>query len=172
MQQINLSQPCDVPMEQMTATANGWHCAHCAKEVIDYSGMTDAQMLAHIQKHGLGCGSFLDTQLNRQLAPVKKRVNPFNYAYALLLTFLMNDEPAQAQARQATEQTPARAGVAQEHEAIDTIIKTENYVITKRRFGGAAMICSSVEKKKKLKYYRIPFTKVFFAPKKLKFTRN
>lgn len=173
MQQINLSQPCDVPIEQMTPTSNGWYCGQCAKQVIDYAAMTDAQVLAHIKKHGLGCGSFLDTQLSRPIATVKKRVNAFRYAYTLLLTFLINSEPAEAQAKHQTEQSPCKISYDNMNAHTDTVIKTENYQIISRRFGSASMICSKSERKTKtIKYYRIPLTKLFFAPKKFKITRN
>lgn len=168
MQQIHLSQPCDVPVEQMTATANGWHCAHCAKEVVDYSGMTDAQILAHISKHGLGCGSFLPAQLDRELIrPIKRRTNIFVYAYALALAFIFKNEPASAQVNQQIEQVPCKQRSYDNLNIIDTTARQKNYRITETRiFGGVIGI------RKTYKAYRIPFTKLFFVPKKFKFTRN
>lgn len=46
------------------------YCDQCQKEVVDFSRMTDAALLAHVQQNGLGCGRFRSDQLNREIKAV------------------------------------------------------------------------------------------------------
>lgn len=69
----------------MTNTAAGKHCDSCAKTVIDFSFMTDAEIFAVISNSkGKICGHFQDNQLNR---PINPPVSPRKiFLPALLLT--------------------------------------------------------------------------------------
>lgn len=52
----------------MTPAAQGRHCAACNKVVVDFTRMTDAEIVAFLgQSAGAGCGRFLSTQLDRPL---------------------------------------------------------------------------------------------------------
>ncbi|NVO84912.1 hypothetical protein [Hymenobacter terrestris] len=43
---ISVPQPCSENWAAMTPAAQGRHCAACAKTVVDFSCMTDAQVVA------------------------------------------------------------------------------------------------------------------------------
>jgi len=52
----------------MTTTGQGKYCDKCEKQVIDFSAMTDQQILNYIQKkEGRMCGRLTKNQMNRQL---------------------------------------------------------------------------------------------------------
>lgn len=76
---IAVPQPCAEKWAAMTPAAQGRHCAACAKTVVDFSRMTDAQVIAHLnQASNKTCGRFRPEQLSRPLrlppaAPVSQR---------------------------------------------------------------------------------------------------
>lgn len=100
MKQIKLINPCQTSVENLTAASGGHWCAECQKTVIDYSSMSDGEMLNHIAKHGLGCGQFRDDQLERELIPTKakKKLNAFYYL-PILIAFLFKAPKSSAQCR-------------------------------------------------------------------------
>lgn len=65
---ITIPTPCTASIEEMTPNANGHFCQSCQKQVVDFTGMTDQQMIAYFKKHGNVCGSFLPSQINREIA--------------------------------------------------------------------------------------------------------
>jgi hypothetical protein len=62
---ISIPNPCTEKWDEMASSRNGKYCAHCQKTVVDYTWMSDAALLNYIQQNGLGCGRFLDEQLER-----------------------------------------------------------------------------------------------------------
>lgn len=53
----------------MTPAAQGRHCAACDKVVVDFTRMTDGELLTYLeQSRGATCGRFQAQQLNRPLA--------------------------------------------------------------------------------------------------------
>lgn len=66
---ISIPQPCHESWATMTPTAQGRHCAACNKVVVDFTRMSDAELVAHLGKAaGTTCGRFRAQQLNRALA--------------------------------------------------------------------------------------------------------
>lgn len=100
MQKIILTNPCQVSAEKLSPVNGGYWCSDCQKSVIDYSNMSDAEMLNYISKHGLGCGQFRDDQLERELIPTraKKKLNIFYYLL-ILAAFLFKAPKSSAQCR-------------------------------------------------------------------------
>jgi len=68
---LTIPQPCSESWAAMTPAAQGRHCAACQKTVVDFSRMSDAEVLAYLAKPGQasGCGRFLASQLERRLLP-------------------------------------------------------------------------------------------------------
>jgi hypothetical protein len=87
---IQLSNPCTIDPSKII---NGY-CSECKKDVVDYSEMTDADMLAYISLHGLGCGNWREDQLNRPLQPKRSYLKYIGFSI-LLLWFL----PVKAQSQ-------------------------------------------------------------------------
>lgn len=73
--QIKIPKPCHENWDEMLPAAKGRHCLSCQKTVVDFTNMTDGDILLHLKKaatHRAGaelCGRFMPDQLNRQLVP-------------------------------------------------------------------------------------------------------
>lgn len=65
---LNIPHPCTQSWNEMSPVDGGRHCLHCQKTVIDFTSMTDKEILTLLskQKNNL-CGNFREEQLNRTL---------------------------------------------------------------------------------------------------------
>ncbi|WP_212000267.1 hypothetical protein [Chitinophaga sp. HK235] len=82
---LSVPTPCSENWDEMTHTAAGKHCSRCAKTVIDFSSMSDAEILAMLRNSkGEVCGHFQSSQLDRLIAPPPATRS--NFLPALLLT--------------------------------------------------------------------------------------
>lgn len=79
MQQVQLQipEPCHENWGAMQAAEKGRFCLSCQKTVVDFTNMTDHELLQYLQAvQGNTCGRFAPDQLNRPLTPqtpVRKR---------------------------------------------------------------------------------------------------
>lgn len=65
---LQLDNPCPESWEGMHPTATGRFCDTCAKNVVDFTSLTDDQILAQLKKSDKTyCGRVTETQLNRYL---------------------------------------------------------------------------------------------------------
>lgn len=110
---VELSTPCTIPVSEMQQIPGGTFCNHCQKSVIDYSNMTDAEMIAHIEAHGMSCGSFREDQLNRELVPLTKRKGNRLFYLPLLASLFFKPAQVKAQSVPDTLQMPVRQGCKQ-----------------------------------------------------------
>jgi len=116
---IQLTNQCHQTEASMAPTNGGRFCAVCAKAVIDYSYMTDAQMLASIKKHGLGCGKFRKDQLDRELTPANKRKWNKLFYLPLIAAIFSKPLPVKAQSVPDTMQVPYKRPNNRELEKIN-----------------------------------------------------
>ena len=75
---VSVPQPCHENWAAMTPATQGRHCAACTKTVVDFSRMTDAEVVAHLsQANSKTCGRFRPEQLRRplQVAPQASAAN-------------------------------------------------------------------------------------------------
>lgn len=141
--QIQLTTPCHVSAEKLQQIKGGHYCADCKKMVTDYSNMTDAELLRHIQKNGLGCGQFRTDQLNKALPEpvrIKSRTPLF---YLLLFASIFTRQPAAtAQVKQDTVQLPCKQTAYDNIDAarVEQPIAASVPSSGTRRFGGATLI--------------------------------
>jgi len=72
---IGVPSPCSEDWEAMSPCDRGRHCAVCSKTVVDFTLMSDGQILDVFSKAGKEppCGHFLETQLNRKLTDTRYR---------------------------------------------------------------------------------------------------
>jgi len=89
---ISIPQPCHENWEAMTPQDKDRFCAQCAKTVIDFSALSDTQILNYLhQSTGRLCGRFAQEQVERPLVPFKKEKKKIWWMAALMpLTLLMN----------------------------------------------------------------------------------
>ncbi len=94
--QLTIPEPCHESWQHMTPTQQGRFCNACAKEVIDFSVMSDHEVLNYFnnKKHENVCGRALPSQLERTIAvnnePVIKRYWYWNYITMFFLLFSKN----------------------------------------------------------------------------------
>jgi TonB-dependent SusC/RagA subfamily outer membrane receptor len=113
--QLSIPEPCHENWQQMTPTQQGRFCNACAKEVIDFSAMTDIQVLNYFTTltHEKVCGRALPEQLDRTIsrpAQPKKRIFWYwNYFVMFLMFFAKgNSTKAQNCTKPATELSPVK----------------------------------------------------------------
>src|SRR5471030_2658656 len=69
---IHIPEPCHEDWQQMTPVDKGRFCQSCAKQVVDFSVMSDQQILNYISNApGKLCGRFANDKLQRPLLPAK-----------------------------------------------------------------------------------------------------
>lgn len=84
---ISIPEPCTENWNEMTPTERGKFCAHCQKDVIDFSSKTEFE-IANFAKHNKGnfCGRFVDTQLEKEFSYTElEKYSNLKYAAALAL---------------------------------------------------------------------------------------
>lgn len=66
---ISIPDPCHESWDSMNATGHGAFCHSCQKDVIDFSAMTDHEVIEFLSKHKTECGRFRQDQVDRKLSP-------------------------------------------------------------------------------------------------------
>ncbi len=70
---VFVATPCTQQWEQMLLKSNGKYCDHCQKVVVDFTTMSDNDIVAHLNTNKKSCGRFFEDQLNRELLPTKRQ---------------------------------------------------------------------------------------------------
>lgn len=111
--QLSIPEPCHENWDKMSPSDRGRFCNACAKQVIDFTNMTDQQLLNYFStiKDQKVCGRIHTDQLNREIsgpAVVKrKRFWFWNYFAAFILFFAKtNSSKAQTTSKVDTVQVP------------------------------------------------------------------
>lgn len=90
--QINIPKPCHENWQNMTPREQGRYCGSCQKIVVDFSMMSDKEMLDTISKTAGQpvCGRFANDQLNRKIErATDKRRFSLRYVWNLLLASVL-----------------------------------------------------------------------------------
>lgn len=74
---------------------NKRHCASCEKVIIDFTQMSDEQLIAHFKNNPSSCGMFAPHQLNRQLQTPKKKQSGWMKTLVLPALLAMTEANAQ-----------------------------------------------------------------------------
>ena len=113
--QLSIPEPCHENWYHMTPTDQGRFCKACAKEVVDFSMMTDTEVLNYFTRltHDKVCGRTLPSQLERTISkpidPKKKLFWYWNYVVMFFMFFGKgNNAKAQAGIKQVTELSPVK----------------------------------------------------------------
>jgi hypothetical protein len=71
---LNIENPCSQTWASMQSNEHGKYCLHCAKNVIDFTRLTDEEIVKVItQSNGSICGRLHKNQLNRVLVQEEER---------------------------------------------------------------------------------------------------
>jgi len=94
--QLGIPKPCHENWSDMQPAEKGRHCAACAKTVIDFTAMSDTEIIRYMSQAGHNvCGRLAPNQINRPLIPLTPPQKNKLPAWPLLLTSLLltHDEP-------------------------------------------------------------------------------
>lgn len=95
--QLHIPQPCHEDWNKMTPVDKGKFCGSCNKQVVDFSLMSDQQVLNYFSTAtGKTCGRFAEDQLQRELVPTKIERKKA-WWIALMMPFLLLFEKTNAQ---------------------------------------------------------------------------
>ena len=84
---ISIQKPCSENWQTMTPADKGRFCATCQKCVVDFTAMTDAEIVRYLnQNKGNNCGRFTPEQLNRDLETPNRWTTPLS-KWVLASTF-------------------------------------------------------------------------------------
>lgn len=100
MKKIHLSipNPCHENWEAMTPSDKGRFCSSCQKTVIDFTNMSDRQLVEFFKKPPPSvCGRVHDDQLNRDIVISKKRIPWVKYFFQISLPAFLIAMKASAQ---------------------------------------------------------------------------
>jgi len=108
--QISIPEPCHENWQNMTPSDQGRFCNACAKTVVDFSMMSDHEVLSYFStvSDDKVCGRTLATQLNREMTmprePKKRRFWYWNYVAMFFMLFSKsNNAKAQGEIRPITQ---------------------------------------------------------------------
>lgn len=90
--QLSIPEPCHQNWEHMTPTQQGRFCNACAKEVVDFSMMTDTEILNYFTtfSNEKVCGRALPGQLERTISrPVEPKKRLFWYWNYIVMFFML-----------------------------------------------------------------------------------
>ena len=86
--QLSIQQPCAENWNEMTPVDQGKFCQLCSKQVIDFTQLSDEQLLRVIENNGEKlCGRFKSNQLNRPIVPINYKQN--NYSFPKIFSSLL-----------------------------------------------------------------------------------
>ncbi len=74
---VTLGNPCTFGWQNMTTVEKGRHCSQCDKTVVDFTVMTDEEVIQYLLSHKNVCGHFNKSQLGRTMLlhePKKKNI--------------------------------------------------------------------------------------------------
>ncbi|MBS1622695.1 MAG: carboxypeptidase regulatory-like domain-containing protein [Bacteroidetes bacterium] len=124
---LTIPTPCHERWDAMTATERGAFCHSCVKEVIDFSAMTDSQVIQYLERHKTGCGRFREDQLGRDMSLPKANNSLMQWKVllmGLLPAFSLAPVAARAVVPVHTDQTPPKSKGDTAATTIDTTATT------------------------------------------------
>ena len=107
-----MTNPCTEDLSTMAKTSCGLHCSKCRKDVVDFTNLTDIELIDVFKKKPDTCGLFRMDQLDRryqydELIPERKPLR-FWVSFLTFISFLGFNE-AGAQDRKATHKKEQRS---------------------------------------------------------------
>ena len=104
--QIAIPEPCHKGWQNMTPVEKGRFCASCQKRVLDFTYLSDNEIIKVVTKNDNLCARINVSNLNRNLIKTKTKSNYFGYFATTVLAFLgLGTESVIAQEIPVVEQT-------------------------------------------------------------------
>ena len=90
---VYIPNPCHEDWNKMTPAQHGKFCSACSKQVVDFSLMSDNQILKYLSgQSGKVCGRFDAQQLERPLFETKIKTKKSWWMAAFMPLFLINNK--------------------------------------------------------------------------------
>jgi hypothetical protein len=127
---VRVPQPCHENWQSMTPKEQGRFCGSCQKVVVDFSKMSDKEMLDTISKTAGQslCGRFANDQLNRKIEPaINRRRFSVPYIWNILLAGMLFFESCD----DSTTGEVERVEVVEDNETLGKISVDEDSVCTR-----------------------------------------
>jgi hypothetical protein len=134
---VQIPQPCHERWDEMQPTEQGRFCASCQKTVVDYTALSDQELVQLLSKiPETSCGRFRNEQLNRQL-PLSNpnATSVWRHWIGLLSLSLFGWQTAKAQLNQvakAPQPTAVRPDFSVSTIPVQAIDAEKKWVITGR----------------------------------------
>ena len=117
--QIKVQESCHENWNGMQPNQQGRHCQSCQKTVVDFTDMTDTELVNFFTKNkGNTCGRFNNDQLQRSMAIPQKKVHWMKYFFRITLPAFFLSTKASAQ--DTTKPAMEVVDTARPFEQIDT----------------------------------------------------
>jgi hypothetical protein len=98
--QVTIPTPCHEDWNKMTPAEKGRFCGSCQKVVMDFTSMSDAQIIAYFKRPAENtCGRFYNDQLYRDMVPAKKRLPWIKYFFQIAVPALLFSSRAASQGK-------------------------------------------------------------------------
>ena len=128
---VSINKPCHENWENMTQSNQGKFCASCAKNVIDFSKMSDKEIINVLEQNsgknsGNLCGRFQQKQLNRTIL-YENKTNNFTKFYQILsgLLFFSFAESTAEVIKPRTSISPTRTDISESKDSLKMPPKNE-----------------------------------------------
>ncbi len=99
--QIQINEPCHQEWNWMVPAIKGRYCDSCRKQVMDFTSMSDHELVEYFKKPSTGttCGRFTRDQLSKDLEIPRKRIPWVRYFFQILLPAFLSTAKATAQGK-------------------------------------------------------------------------
>ncbi|HEX2629231.1 MAG TPA: hypothetical protein VHM26_09470, partial [Chitinophagaceae bacterium] len=131
--QLHIADPCHENWNDMSEVEKGRFCGSCRKQVIDFSEMSDREIVQFFKQPSKGsvCGRFMSDQLDRDMVMEKKRLPWIKYFFQFALpAFLLGK---QAQAQTGDDRKPATVQTPREYVRMGIMVRLDKVQPVKRK---------------------------------------
>ncbi|MBD2705674.1 carboxypeptidase regulatory-like domain-containing protein [Spirosoma sp. BT702] len=98
---IQIPKACHERWEEMQPAERGRFCANCRKVVVDYTALSDKELMAVFQKTSApGCGRFRNDQLNCFINPARQNLSGWRHWISFLAAGILGLQTVRAQSNQ------------------------------------------------------------------------
>lgn len=122
--QLSIFQPCHENWQNMTPTEQGRFCNACSKEVVDFSMMTDSEVLNYFTRisHQNVCGRVLPSQLERHISYPQEIKKKMYWYWNYIVMFFMFFGKANTIKAQEKIETPVALNTLKNNQADNEVI--------------------------------------------------
>lgn len=126
--QISIPEPCNVPWNSMTfIDERERHCSSCDRVIVDFSKMTDAELVNYFRRENKICGRFASHQIGRNLLQENDSRAKISWKTVFLFSSLALVIPGLSQNSKSQNQTKQETGIIKKENALREI-KLEGFV--------------------------------------------